>query len=122
MQGELQVGGCDQSTRREFITVVGGAAAWPLLFAVLPSLSIGTLNARDADVASRTFAAAQMAKQTCINTCLARYRDCRRLNQVPLVRVSGCSPGLRPIHLYWFRTRMTDVPFAAVTGDAGAIQ
>jgi hypothetical protein len=34
-----------------------------VLFAVLLSLSIGTLNARDADLASRTIAAAQAAKQ-----------------------------------------------------------
>jgi len=54
-----------------------------LLFAVLLSLSIGTLNARDADLAFRTFAAAQTAKQQCINTCRARYRDCRHLNQLP---------------------------------------
>jgi len=53
------------------------------LFAVLLSLGIGTLNARDVDLASRTFAAAQTAKQQCINTCRARYRDCRRLNQMP---------------------------------------
>ena len=60
------------------------------LFAVLLSLSIGTVNARDtdldardADLASRTFAAAQTAKRKCINTCRARYRDCRRLNQAP---------------------------------------
>jgi hypothetical protein len=52
-----------------------------LLFAVL-LFSIGTLNARDANLASRTFAAAQTAKQQCINTCRARYRDCRHLNQV----------------------------------------
>ena len=54
-----------------------------LLFAVLLSSSIGTLNARDADLASRTFAAARTAKQQCINTCRARYRDCRRLKQLP---------------------------------------
>jgi hypothetical protein len=54
-----------------------------LLVAVLLSLSQGTLNARDADPASRTFAAAQAAKQQCIHTCRARYRDCRRLNQLP---------------------------------------
>ena len=54
-----------------------------LLFAVLLSLSIGTLNARDADLAPRTFAAAQTAKQQCINTCRAHYRDCRHLNQLP---------------------------------------
>jgi hypothetical protein len=47
------------------------------LFAVLLSLSTGTLNARDADLASRTFAAAaQTFKQQCIKTCHARFRDC----------------------------------------------
>ena len=90
-----------------------------VLFALLLSLSAGTLNARDADLASHTFAAAQTAKQKCINTCRARYRDCRRREPVAIVRVSGCLPGLHPIHLYWFRTRMTDVPFAAA-GFAGA--
>jgi hypothetical protein len=60
-----------------------------LLFAVLLSLSIGTLNARDADLASRTFAAAQTVKQQCINTCRARYRDCRRLHQVPSFECRG---------------------------------
>ena len=55
-----------------------------LLFIVLLSSSIGTLNARDADLAaSPTLAAAQTAKQQCINTCRARYRDCRHLNQSP---------------------------------------
>jgi hypothetical protein len=53
------------------------------LFAVLLSLSIETLNARDADLASRTFAAARTAEQKCITTCRARYRDCRRLNRAP---------------------------------------
>ena len=60
-----------------------------LLFAVLLSLSIGTLNARDANLASRTFAAAQTAKQQCINTCRARYRDCRHQNQVPSFECRG---------------------------------
>jgi hypothetical protein len=63
-------------------------AVVPLLFPVLLSLSIGILNARDAE-ASRTFAAAQTAKQKCINTCRARYRDCRRLNQVPRFECRG---------------------------------
>jgi hypothetical protein len=53
------------------------------LFTVLLFLSVGTLNARDADLASHAFAAAPTAKQRCIDTCRARYRDCRRLNQVP---------------------------------------
>jgi hypothetical protein len=54
-----------------------------LLFALPLWLSIGILNARDADLASRTLAAAQTAKRQCINACRARYRDCRHLNQVP---------------------------------------
>lgn len=54
-----------------------------LLFAAVLSSSIGTINARDADLASSTFAAARTAKQQCINTCGARYRDCRRLKQLP---------------------------------------
>jgi hypothetical protein len=63
-------------------------AAVSVLFAVLLSLlsllmSTGTFNARDADPASLTFAATQTAKQKCINTCRARYRDCRSLKQLP---------------------------------------
>lgn len=54
-----------------------------VFFAVLLSSSIGALNARDADPASRTVAAAQTAKQQCINACRARYKDCRRLKQLP---------------------------------------
>jgi hypothetical protein len=46
------------------------------------SLSIGRLEARDTDGAS-ILARAQTAKQQCISTCRARYRDCRRLNQLP---------------------------------------
>jgi hypothetical protein len=60
-----------------------------LLFVVLLSQSIGTLNARDADPASRAFAAAQTAKQQCMKTCRARYRDCRRLNQLPSSECRG---------------------------------
>jgi hypothetical protein len=58
-------------------------AAVSFLFVVLWSLSVGTLHARDAGDASRTFAAAQTAKQHCVNACRARYRDCRRMNQLP---------------------------------------
>jgi hypothetical protein len=53
------------------------------LFAVLLPLSVGTPPARAADGASRIFAAAQTAEQQCINACRARYRDCRRRNQLP---------------------------------------
>jgi hypothetical protein len=65
-----------KSSKRSFAVV-------SLLFAVLLPLSIGTLDARDADLASRSFAAAQTAKQQCVNTCRARNSDCRRLNQLP---------------------------------------
>ena len=60
-----------------------------LLFAVFLSSDIGALNVRDADLTSRTFAAAQTAKQKCINACRARYRDCRRLNQLPSFECQG---------------------------------
>src|SRR5215469_15085943 len=49
------------------------------------SLNTGRLNARDADLTSGTLAAAHMAKQQCINSCRARYRDCHRVNQLPSV-------------------------------------
>src|SRR5215475_9880389 len=39
---------------------------------------------------------------------------------VTIIRVSECLPGLHPIHLYWFRTRMTGLPFAASSGGASA--
>ena len=54
-----------------------------LFVAVFLPLGIGSLNARDADFGLRSFAAAQTPKQQCINACRARYRDCRRLNQLP---------------------------------------
>ncbi len=54
-----------------------------VLFALLLSLSAGTLLARDADLASYTFAAAQTVKQKCINTCRARYRDCQSRKEIP---------------------------------------
>jgi hypothetical protein len=60
-----------------------------LVFAVLLSSNIGTLYARDADLASQTFAATQTAKQRCTNTCRARYRDCRRLKQLPSAECRG---------------------------------
>lgn len=53
------------------------------IFALPLLLSIGSLNARDADLVSGTLAAAQTAKQQCVNTCRKRYRDCRRQNQLP---------------------------------------
>ena len=60
-----------------------------VLFAVLLSFSQGTLNARDADLEPLTFAAAQTAKQKCVNTCRARYRDCQSLKQIPSSECKG---------------------------------
>jgi hypothetical protein len=63
-------------SKRSFVIV-------SVLFAPLLSLSAETLNARDADLASRTFAAAQTGKQKCINTCRARYSDCLSRKEIP---------------------------------------
>jgi hypothetical protein len=60
-----------------------------VLFAVLLSLSTETLNARDADFASRTFAAAHTANRKCINTCRARHRSCLSSKQIPSIECLG---------------------------------
>jgi hypothetical protein len=59
------------------------------IFAAFLSSSIGTVHARDAEFASRSFAAARTAKQQCMNACRARYRDCRHLNQLPSSECRG---------------------------------
>jgi len=74
------------------------------LIAVLVSSGIGTLNAREAEPVSQVLvsqvlvsqvltpqvlATAPTAKQQCMNTCRARYRDCRRLNQLPSSECRG---------------------------------
>ncbi len=64
-----------KSTNRPFAVV-------SLLLALTLSLSGTAVYAGDADVASRTFAAAQSAKQKCTNTCRARYRDCQSKKQI----------------------------------------
>jgi hypothetical protein len=69
-------------TKRSFAVIC-------ILLAVSLSLSIGRLNARDGDLTSGTLAAAKTAKQQCINTCRARYRDCRHLNQLPSFECRG---------------------------------
>jgi hypothetical protein len=60
-----------------------------IVFAVLLSLCPRTLNARDGDLASFTFAAAQTAKQQCINICRSRYRDCLSMKQIPSFECRG---------------------------------
>src|ERR1700688_1423375 len=74
-------------SKRSFIVV-------SVLVAVLLSLlslvvSMGTLNARDADPAPLTLAAARTAKQQCVNICRARYRDCLSLKQIPSSECRG---------------------------------
>jgi len=59
------------------------------LLAVPLSLSIGSLDARESDSATDRLAAAQTAKQQCMNTCRARYRDCRRMKQLPSFECRG---------------------------------
>ena len=59
------------------------------LFAVLLSSNTEILDARDADLASRTFAAAQTAKQQCINACRTRYRSCLSAKQIPSSECRG---------------------------------
>ena len=54
-----------------------------LLFTVFLSLSNRPLNSREADIPPRTLVATQTAKQQCMNTCRARYRDCRQQKQLP---------------------------------------
>jgi len=54
-----------------------------VLSAGLLSSNIGARSARDADLAPRALAASQTAKQQCMNTCRARYRDCLHMKQLP---------------------------------------
>lgn len=60
-----------------------------IAFTLLLSLSTGPLKARDADLSSPTLSAAHTAKQQCINSCRARYRDCRSLKQIPSFECRG---------------------------------
>jgi hypothetical protein len=64
-------------------------AATPVLLALLPLSNAGALNARDANLGSLFFAAAQTTKQQCINICRARYRDCLSLKQIPSSECRG---------------------------------
>jgi hypothetical protein len=58
-------------------------AAVLVLSAGLLPLNNGVPSARDADLAPRAFAASQTAKQQCVNSCRARYRDCLHKKQLP---------------------------------------
>ena len=53
-----------------------------LLFGVALIVHTGSSSARDSENGFYNLAGAQGGKQKCINTCRARYRDCRRLGQL----------------------------------------
>jgi hypothetical protein len=60
-----------------------------VLCAVLLSFHAGTLNARHADLASLTLAAAQTTKQQCTNACRARYQACLSQKEIPSSKCQG---------------------------------
>src|SRR5262249_34963027 len=64
-----------------------------LFGAAVFALSIGqsTGRAGDADLPWRSFAAAQTAKQQCMNNCRARYRDLSLLIQLAALGCRGFS-------------------------------
>jgi hypothetical protein len=75
-----------KSCKRSFAVV---AALFAVLLS-LPSLvvSAGTLYARDL-AATLTLAAAQPAKQQCMNICRGRYHACFSLKQIPSSECRG---------------------------------
>jgi hypothetical protein len=64
-----------------------------------------------------TFAVARTAKRQCMEACRAHYRDLPSPEPSAIVRVSGNLPGLHPIQLYWFRTRMTELTLRRVLSN-----
>ena len=76
-----------KSSKRSFAVVAAlfvALLSWPSLV-----VTAGTLHARDADLAPLTLAAAQTAKQQCMNICRARYRACFSLKQIPSSECRG---------------------------------
>ena len=59
------------------------------VFVVVFPLGSAALNARDADSAGATIAAAKISKQKCMSVCRARYRDCVSLKQIPSFECRG---------------------------------
>lgn len=60
-----------------------------ILIVAFSPFSSEPFNARDANNASSTFAAAETAKQKCMNVCRSRYRDCISLKQIPSSECRG---------------------------------
>src|SRR5215204_5376970 len=86
-----------------------------LLFALLLSPS---LNAHDSDLTSLTLVAAQTAKQQCMNTCRARYRDCRSLKQIPSSECRGVYPDSTRFPCHARSRPLTDMAACPWTGTA----
>jgi hypothetical protein len=61
----------------------------PLAALAVTAMSGQLAIARDADLASHVVAATPSVKQQCINTCRARYRDCRHLKPLPSFECRG---------------------------------
>jgi hypothetical protein len=79
--------------------------AFVVLTALLAS-STEAVNAHNADLTSGTLAAAQTAKQQCINTCPCALSRLSSPELDTVVRMPGCLPGLHAIQLYWSGTGM----------------
>ncbi len=75
------------------VFIIANLAAATLSLAIWPGLSQGIpLRGNpnlSVDLASRSFAAAQTAKQQCINACRTRYHGRRRLKQLPSSECQG---------------------------------
>ena len=64
------------------------SALFCMLVAVALPISLDESYARDAVMISDSLDAGKTTKQ-CISACRARYRDCRRLNQLPSFECQG---------------------------------
>ncbi len=86
-----------------------------------PLRSASVVGYWNTQCARRRSCLSQLRGRSDSKTAMHKHLSCTlsRLSSsepVAKVRVSGCLPGLHPIHLYWFRTWMTDVPFGANGG------
>jgi hypothetical protein len=75
----------DHLARRDIVRVI----MTTLRVLVFAAVTVITSALTVTDLASHAFAAAQTAKQQCMNSCRARYRDCRHQNQLPSSECQG---------------------------------
>ena|SRR6516165_5612589 len=87
--GRAQTAGSYRISAERNMSTTRNVRLWPLAALAVTIMSGLPATARDADLASHTVAAAPTAKQQCISICRARYRDCRRLNQLPSFECRG---------------------------------